>query len=559
MAQKEEAGELIIIGPPGCGKSTRLATKEIPDAAMKFGPDKIVVTSYTKAGAREIATKRSVLTGEKIPVNSAHVGTLHALCYRTIGTPDLAETHLDDWTMDNPAYPMMDGAKGDLDEGGHESGGSMGEGDQFLQQMNICRARLIPPDQWPDAVKRFAKLWDGWKAATGYFDFTDLIQYGIDNLPYAPGQPDVIFVDEAQDFTAQQLKLIRLWGEQARWIVLVGDDDQTIYDFTGASPEAFIRPGDTTRRKRVLSQSYRVPRAVQERALRIIRKVSRREEKEYRPRNADGIVRTHMDGNFKDPSSVIDEAIVKVKEGKRVMFLTTCAYMLDPLKEGLRKKGLPFCNPYRKRRGDWNPLLPGDESRTTARDILSSFLATGDDGPYWSVEQLMKWLPFVKVGDDGLVRKNGKAGIKALKTAVDDQVEGLHTCREVLSQLLGPGAVEHALSRDVDWLYEQLVAAKQRSLQYPTYVFRQFGEKAIMEDPKIIIGTIHSVKGGEADCVYLFPDISKAVFTELQVADPTRTRDALYRLFYVGMTRAKEELVLMNYAKQGKKALYVEL
>ena len=61
------------------------------------------------------------------------------------------------------------------------------------------------------------------------------------------------------------------------------------------------------------------------------------------------------------------------------------------------------------------------------------------------------------------------------------------------------------------------------------------------EDPKIIVGTIHSVKGGEADVVVLFPDISC-------VADETcwwtARKDELVRTFYVGMTRAREKLVI---------------
>ncbi|HUX78338.1 MAG TPA: ATP-binding domain-containing protein, partial [Alphaproteobacteria bacterium] len=64
--------------------------------------------------------------------------------------------------------------------------------------------------------------------------------------------------------------------------------------------------------------------------------------------------------------------------------------------------------------------------------------------------------------------------------------------------------------------------------------------------PPITIGTIHSVKGGEADVVYLYPDISVAAATERMIGAGQESEDSLLRLFYVGMTRAYEELVLMS-------------
>ena len=55
-----------------------------------------------------------------------------------------------------------------------------------------------------------------------------------------------------------------------------------------------------------------------------------------------------------------------------------------------------------------------------------------------------------------------------------------------------------------------------------------------------MVGTIHSVKGGQADCVYLFPDLSQA--GDAQYARFGHSRDSVIRLFYVGATRAREVL-----------------
>ena len=81
-------------------------------------------------------------------------------------------------------------------------------------------------------------------------------------------------------------------------------------------------------------------------------------------------------------------------------------------------------------------------------------------------------------------------------------------------------------------------------MKYPVSVVERFGLKALNEKPKITIGTIHSVKGGEADCVFIAPDISKKAF----MASNSNIEDSnsVNRLFYVGVTRAREEVVLLK-------------
>ena len=66
--------------------------------------------------------------------------------------------------------------------------------------------------------------------------------------------------------------------------------------------------------------------------------------------------------------------------------------------------------------------------------------------------------------------------------------------------------------------------------------------KRLKKKPQITIGTVHSVKGGESDVVYVLPDLSLASMQQWSQYGPDR--DAIVRLFYVAMTRAKESLIL---------------
>jgi superfamily I DNA/RNA helicase len=60
----------------------------------------------------------------------------------------------------------------------------------------------------------------------------------------------------------------------------------------------------------------------------------------------------------------------------------------------------------------------------------------------------------------------------------------------------------------------------------------------------VVVGTIHSVKGGEADAVFLVPDLSTA--GDAAYSRNGATRDAVIRLFYVGLTRARETVYICS-------------
>jgi len=80
------------------------------------------------------------------------------------------------------------------------------------------------------------------KHSLGLLDFTDLIETCYRDVYAAPTHPAVIFADEAQDLNRMRLTLIRKWGDCANYFILAGDDDQTIFSFTGASPDAILDP-----------------------------------------------------------------------------------------------------------------------------------------------------------------------------------------------------------------------------------------------------------------------------------------------------------------------------
>lgn len=518
-----------VFGPPGCGKTTYLA-RQVTNAVQKHGSHAVFLASFTRTAAAELA-------GRDLPIEKHQIGTLHAHCYRALSSPEIAELHIKEFNSENPGFELSDDSSGNLDEAATECSFST-SADLSFSEYQILRNKMIRRDLWPVQTLKFAERWENWKLETRRTDYTDLIEQGLEIVEYAPGKPSIGFFDECQDFTPLEISLVRKWGRKMQQILLCGDDDQCLYSFKGATSEAFLNPPIPDSQKRILEQSYRVPRKVQEYAQNWIEKVVVREPKAYKPRDEEGEIRMSK-ANWKNPRPAINDALDQMAKGKRVMFLTSCSYMLYPLIQMLRAEAVPYCNPYRATRGDWNPLAT--RGTTSAERILSYLRpdpnSFGDQARMWTYDEIAKWAEILR--SDGLIQRGKKKVLPELKEQMAE------ANMQDLVEIFDDEGLGQALEFDLDWYYSQALASKQKGLEFPMKIIKKHGIHTLHEQPKCIVGTIHSVKGGEADVVYIFPDISAAGMREW--VKPTE-RDNIIRQFYVGMTRAKETLVLCSPA-----------
>ena len=535
--------EYHLHGPPGCGKTYKLANVWVPRAVERFGPDAVLVASLTKTAAQEIASR--------LPLPRERIGTLHSHAYRALGSPPLLEKHVDDWNDRHQHWALGGGSSGDE---GDRDVALMGKpsGTRLMEALGVLRHRMVPEQYWPPDVLAFGRAWKAWKEELDVIDFDDMIELALSDVPTAPQSPQVLIVDEAQDCSILELALIRKWAQHASYVVLAGDGDQAIFGWRGADAEAFLGGDIPEAHNYKLTQSFRVPRAVHAVASRWIAQAQKRYAVEYHPRDFEGSV-------YRSPTSarmpqafvaeIQEQLRARVARQGSVMVLATCSYMLTKILRELRSKGVPFHNPYRVTNGAWNPMRGGV-------DRLACFLAPSphfadDDHPasLWNIRQLQRWVEVVKAN---VLPRGAKAMIAERAAAQRRRDEIGAMTPEYARELIGDDLFERIQEltlesrddplRSAKWLEANLLESKRAQMQFAFDIVRNKGLRALREKPRVIVGTIHSVKGGEAEHVHLLPDLARSSFQGWVTPGPSR--DAVLRLFYVAATRASETLTI---------------
>jgi DNA helicase-2/ATP-dependent DNA helicase PcrA len=510
--------EYRIFGPPGCGK-THSIQEACAAAADEYGGGGVMICSFTNGAAQEIAARVDSIPEENI-------GTLHKACFSQIGRiPVLEEKkkHIDAFNEFAPGYKMSTPGCKDIGSG-MEYGEGTTDGDKLFSLTTVLRNRMIPVEQWPERARNFYDAWKSFKSSEGGIDYTDMLEIALNDVEYAPGTPRAIFVDEAQDCTALQMAVLKKWTRDAEKLVMVGDDDQCIYQFAGATPEAFAS-GDLTVRDSILDQSYRVPFAVWEVAYNWISRVKDRVEKDYMPRPEPGFA-SRAPFSWRHGDDILKTITKAMIRGKSVMVIGACSFMLEPTKKALIEAGVPFHNPYRYIRADWNPLKL--TTGTTYAERIRCFLKDGAYAP----GDIKAWASVLKA--DGVLKRGMKSKLDSIDT----------TSPDYMMEFFEEETRDAIYSRDIKWWQDHLVNDEARKkATYPLKIVNNLGPAFLDAKeipPQVILGTIHSVKGGEADVVIVFPDLSQEGMQEWT----GKGKASIHRLMYVAVTRAREGVII---------------
>ena len=326
----------IVLGPPGTGK-THTLLEQVEKYLKNTDPDKIGYFAFTKKAANEAkarAMDKFNYTEDDLP----YFRTLHSLAFRKLGINK-------DQVMQKRHYEDL-GRKLNLfldyNEYDEEETGIFTTKSDYLRLIHLAKLRNITLEQqiklgehntevdYDTLVHLEQKIKD-YKKLHNLIDYNDMI---LDfNKSDKTPKFDVVFIDEAQDLSLMQWDMAKTIWNKTEDTFIAGDDDQAIFRWAGADVDSFITQ---TGKLLNLTQSRRIPRAIHDFALGIIKRVSKRRYKEWGPRDYQGSLNFHDDIKGLNMSS------------GEWLILTRTRHMLEDVEEEMKERGWYFENRFKK-------------------------------------------------------------------------------------------------------------------------------------------------------------------------------------------------------------------
>ncbi len=297
-------GPILMLASPGSGKTTTLNAR-IAHMILNKGinPSRLLAITYSKAGAIEMKERFQKLFPQLADARLA-ISTIHSLCYR-ITMQKLNESGM--------PYVMIEASGAnhlhkkqilrELFEARHGESITQEQLEALETFISRVKNQLLSRKEYlkisievPDAAE-LLEQYEGLKEGHSHgrlIDYDDMLTLAYQYLEDDPvllkrmqSLYDYVLVDEAQDTSLLQHRIIELLVSEHRNVCMVADDDQTIYSWRGADPEYLLNFKDVYPDARVLlmQQNFRSGKQLVEMTNRFIKGNKQRYEKEMRTEN----------------------------------------------------------------------------------------------------------------------------------------------------------------------------------------------------------------------------------------------------------------------------------
>jgi DNA helicase-2/ATP-dependent DNA helicase PcrA len=520
-------GPVAIIAGAGTGKTRVISRRAAYAIATGHVPaDQVLVVTFTDKAAGEMADR---LRGLGLPGVTARTFHAHALSqlrffwplqHDGASLPQLLDSKLPllgRIARRLPGHYRFTPAKDLADEIEWAKSRRIGPRDYEEASATASREPPIPLDLFVRAYADYERS----KVRAGRIDFDDLLTETIDLLSTNPEAAATIrarkrwfSVDEFQDTSPLQDRLLALWAAESLDVCVVGDADQTIYTFAGASPAYLETFADVHPGSRVveLTENYRSTPEILGLANRLLWSATR-------PAGPAPTITRHAtdDAELAWLVGQIRTLVAGGTPSAEIAVLVRTNAQLEPVESALTRAGVAF-----RVRGV--AFFRRQDVRAAIDVVRRSKDTASATGVALRAAVRAAWTSELGFEDDA-----GERGVEARERAA-----AMATLAGILDDLVGASA---SLGRD------DLLAA--------------FARRAADEDAAgaadgggVELATYHRAKGLEWDAVFL-PMLEDGSLPIRQAFDDEGALEEERRLLYVGITRARVHLALSWAERRG--------
>ena len=484
-----------LFGPPGTGKTTKLL--KYVKTFVKLGTpiDKIGYFAFTTKAANEAIDRMLDYQTAFQRKDLKYFRTLHSLAFTRLGLKKsevLQDEHYED-------IGRKLGIQVTVYSNGQESTGFVDSNSEYFNLINAARIKetsiedeyntgMYSQDMDKQLLQIISDELQNYKDSFKLVDFTDMIEKFI--VSTLCPKLDITFIDEAQDLSPIQWKMVDIICKNSKHVILAGDDDQAIYGWAGADVKKFQQI--LSKKDIILPQSYRVPSMVQHIADQILNRIpdDRRVKKQWSARPEMGTV-SHIT-SFEDLPLYKDNWLILGRYNDR----------LHKLMPRLKDMGIYYQFKGRK-------------------SFKVSLFRTIINYTRWQKGELLS--------------------LSEVKDVLECVGSNLKPTEEKMYDL-----AEFNFDKTINW-FDVFVVDYEECLYIREMLSN--GEK-LSQDARVKLSTIHAAKGGEANNVLLILDNTKTIRESTERSEDKA--DEENRVWYVGVTRTKQNLYILAAKKEDR-------
>ena len=605
-AVTSETKQILVLAGPGSGK-TRVLTHRIAYLVYEkqVKPGSILAVTFTNKAAREMRSRLERMLGRG--VETLWLGTFHAICakilrqeadllpfdknYVIMDADDqrgIVKRILKDLNLDDKLYPpnamhaIISNAKNQLTSVEDFSAGSYRE----------------------EIAHRIYERYDAALRNSNAVDFDDLLLWTVRLFDDNPAirekyskRFEYVLIDEFQDTNQAQYDLIKHFGSYHQNLFAVGDEDQSIYRWRGADYRNIQRfesefPESS---KLLLEQNYRSTQNILDAAQAVINENTSRTPKDLFSKRGAGTLITTYDAvdDHAEAAFVVEDIIQRKGAGNddeiAIMYRTNAQSRL--LEESFLRAGIPYRlvgaqrfygrreikdmiaflrlvhNPYDMISLNRTINLP---PRGIGDKTLQALGKTAQDGSLYPADVL------ISLGTEGETSPYYDSFSARAASVLAGFGSLLYTWRVNMQNLSLPDLFDQIIS-DTGYRsyiddgtdigverWENVMELRQLAFEFADRDLTDFLERvALVSDQDTVpdqltaptLLTLHAAKGLEFSTVYIV-GLDDGLLPHNRSFDDPEEMAEERRLFYVGITRAKNELVLVRAGQRSNFGRY---